>query len=72
MTPAENKAREIFNRHYMVLFDSDSDKGEEIQVSLLAKKCAIVTVQEVLMSTPGMFPVLIGYYGSVLAELEKM
>lgn len=58
--------------NYMVLFDSDSDKGEEILISLLAKKCAIVTVNEVLFSTPEMFPIIIMYYNSVLSELEKM
>lgn len=71
MTPKE-KANDIFNQHYMVLFDSDSDKGEEILISLLAKKCAIVTVNEVLFSTPEMFPIIIMYYNSVLSELEKM
>jgi len=66
MTPAENKAREIFNRHYMVLFDSDSDKGEEIQVSLLAKKCAIVTVNYLIWAVNQEF------FNEVLLELEKM
>lgn len=76
MTPKE-KAQEIFNAHYMVLFDSDSDKGEEILVSLLAKKCAIVTVNELQKALHGdlysrKLAGTILYYNSVLSELEKM
>lgn len=76
MTPKE-KAQEIFNSHYMVLFDSESDKGEEILVSLLAKKCAIVTVNELQKALHGdlysrKLTGAILYYNSVLSELEKM
>ncbi len=38
--PATRIASDIYNDHYMVLFDSESDKGEEILVSLLAQKNA--------------------------------
>lgn len=34
-------ADELFTEHYMVLFDSESDKGEECLVSILAIKSAI-------------------------------
>ena len=37
MTP-KDKAQDIFNSFYMILFDSESDKGEEIIVSMLAQK----------------------------------
>jgi hypothetical protein len=47
MTPKE-KAEELFNKCYMILFDSDSDKGEECLVSILAGKCAILCVDEIL------------------------
>lgn len=36
----KKEAGEIYNRFYMILFDSDSDKSEEINVSTLAKACA--------------------------------
>jgi hypothetical protein len=49
MTEKE-KAQEIFNQHYLVLFDSDSDKGEECLVSLLAIKASLVTVNQILSS----------------------
>ena len=73
----KEKAQEIFNAHYMILFDSESDKGEEILVSLLAKKCAIITVNELLKVLHGdlysrTLTGSIMYYNSVLSELEKM
>ena len=46
MTPKE-KAKELFYNHYMILFDSDSDKGQEILISLLSIKSAIITVDEI-------------------------
>ena len=36
----KKEAKDIYNRFYMILFDSDSDKSEEINVSTLAKACA--------------------------------
>lgn len=46
--PMRSQAQEIFDSFYVALFDSDSDKGEEVLVSLLAKKCALVHVQLLL------------------------
>jgi hypothetical protein len=46
----KDKAQEIFNSFYMILFDSESDKGEEILVSMLAKKCAIEAVTQIIQS----------------------
>lgn len=48
MIPQKQKANELFNKFYMTLFDSDSDKGEEILVSILAGKCAILCVDEII------------------------
>jgi len=48
MSKAKKKAIEIFNKNYFVLFDSESDKGEEILVSILSTKCALITVNEIL------------------------
>lgn len=47
MTPKE-KALDLFNQHYMVLFESDSDCGQECLVSILAKSAAIVTANEII------------------------
>lgn len=48
MVTSEVKAIELFNKHYFVLFDSDSDKGEEILVSLLAVKASLITIDEII------------------------
>lgn len=45
----KKEAKDIYNRFYMILFDSDSDKSEEINVSTLAKACAYEAVN--LMET---------------------
>jgi len=37
-------ANDIFLEHYMILFDSESDKGQECLITLLAKKSAIATI----------------------------
>lgn len=46
--PAEKEARNIILSHYVVLFDSDSDKGEEVLVSMLAQKSAEITVKKII------------------------
>lgn len=40
----KKEAGEIYNRFYMILFDSDSYKSEEVNVSTLAKSCALEAV----------------------------
>ena len=47
MTPKE-KAASIFNQHYMLLFEADSDISEEVLISILAKKSAMLAVKEVV------------------------
>jgi len=54
MTPKE-KAQELFNKHYMPLLESESDLSEEILVSILARKAALITVDEILLSNPTWF-----------------
>ena len=46
-TPKE-KAEDIFRKHYSELFQTDSDMSEEILISILSKKCAIISVDEIL------------------------
>ena len=73
MTPKE-KAHELFTSHYMILFDSDSDKGEEILISLLAIKLALVTVAQIIEAGP-YSPMQGGmkeYWQKVKMELKKL
>ena len=59
-------AKEIYVRHYIILFDSESDKGEEVLVSLLANKSAIATVEAILTDCKN-----VELYTKVLEYLKK-
>ena len=79
---AKDKAKELFNSHYMILFDSETDKSQEILVSILAIKAAIVTANEVIESravdlywenkTVPENDNLTIFYKKVINELNKM
>lgn len=43
-TPERKEAERLLNSYYIALMDSDSDKGEEILVTELASKCALIDV----------------------------
>lgn len=47
MTPKE-KATSIYNQHYVLLLEADSDISQEVLISMLAKKCALLSVKEVV------------------------
>lgn len=47
MTPKE-KATSIYNQHYVLLLEADSDINQEVLISILAKKCAMLAVKEVI------------------------
>lgn len=47
MTPKE-KATSIYNQHYVLLLEADSDISQEVLISILAKKCALLSVKEVI------------------------
>lgn len=67
MTNTEKKAVEIFMAHYLILLDSDSEKSEEILISLLAIKSAIVTVETVLSLKKD-----VDFWEKVKQEIEKL
>jgi hypothetical protein len=64
---AAEKAKEIYDKHYIALMDSESDKGQEIIVSTLAKQCALITVREILKETN-----FTSYYESVKREVKLL
>lgn len=66
MTPQE-KAQELFDKHYLIC----QDFTEEIQCSIQAKQCALVAVNEVLKTR--MFGVeFFHYWDNVKYAIEKM
>ncbi len=52
----EDTAQDIYTDIYMTLYDSDSDKGEEILVSILAQKISIRTVDRIILANPHSSP----------------
>lgn len=46
MTPKE-RAHQIINSIYIILFDSDTDKSEEITISILSIELSIQSVKEI-------------------------
>jgi hypothetical protein len=49
-TPKE-KAKELFNHYYILIQDIGGDLGHEILVSILAKNCALIAVDEIIKPT---------------------
>ena len=45
---AKEKANDLVNQYRMILMDEDTDCGNEILCSLIAKKCALIACDEIL------------------------
>lgn len=45
MTPKE-KANELFDKYYVLILQTESDISEELQISILAEKLALIAVDE--------------------------
>lgn len=48
LTAAEIMATNIYADHYIAIFDSETDKGEEVAISILAAKCALITIRHMI------------------------
>jgi len=51
MTPRE-KAEDLIAQFKIILMDSDSECGNEILCTLIAKQCAKLSVRQILSSNP--------------------
>jgi hypothetical protein len=76
MTPQE-KANELVNKHRIVLIQSDTDAGEEIICTTIAKQCALVVVDEVIANiepsvSMDIITARIKYWQEVKEEIEKL
>jgi hypothetical protein len=47
-TTPEEKAKELFNQYHNLIQDIGGELGQEILVSILAKNCALIAVDEIL------------------------
>ena len=75
MTPKE-KAKELFNKHYMAIFNIDSDYSEECLISILSQKHSLITVDELLRQFWDYRDIDLGssydYWQEVKDELNKL
>ena len=65
------KALELFNKHYLLILEIDNDLSEEIIISILAKKHALITVDEII-STFAIMGLGSKFYEDVKQEIEKL
>jgi len=74
MTPKEF-AINLFNKHYLLILEIDNDLSQEIIISILAKKHALLTVDEILSIKLLWFQKDfkdIDYWNEVKKEIEKI
>jgi hypothetical protein len=78
---AKDKAEELVNKHRMILIHSDTDLGEEIQCSIIAKQCSLIAVDEMIKLNGELYLNSIGldyyreknaYLFDVKQEIEKL
>jgi len=67
MTPQE-KAEKLVDSYRLILIKSDTDAGEEILCTLLAKECALVAVDEVI----NLGCIEVPYWFEVKQEIGKL
>jgi hypothetical protein len=49
---AKDKAMELVDTYRIMLMNSDTDCGEEILCTVIAKYCALIAVDEIIKSKP--------------------
>jgi hypothetical protein len=68
----EDKARELLDSYRMILMDADTDCGNEILCTTIAKDCAMIAVNEILDVTFYSSTQENEYWKAVKQEIIKM
>ena len=79
MKPKE-KANELVTMHHNLIQDIGGELGQEILVTILAKQCALILVDEIIKSNPHITPIIYGvpahstmeYWQEVRQEIENL
>ena len=74
MTP-KNKAEELINSYRIILMNEDTECGNEILCTSIAKQCALIAVDEILRSHHNLYGVnnkQVKFYSEVQQEIEKL
>jgi hypothetical protein len=65
----KQKARELFNEFYMILFEYENI-SEECLISIIAKKCALLTANE--LERNSLCPTTKKLWQNVINEIKKI
>jgi hypothetical protein len=71
MTPKE-KAKKLVDSYRIILMNEDTDCGEEILCTVIAKKCALIAVDEIYNSGLLVFVDDEQYWHEVKQEIEEI
>jgi hypothetical protein len=72
MTP-KNKANELVNSYRIILMNEDTECGNEILCTLIAKQCALIAVDELIYETQFEVPnIRQRWWIEVKHEIEKI
>jgi hypothetical protein len=66
---SKEKAVQLFNKYYVSILEVNNDLSEEILISILAKKHALIAVDEILELTGGHIN---QFYQKVKNELSNL
>jgi len=71
---AKDKANELVDTYRMILMNEDTEFGQEILCTIIAKKSALIAVDEIMKAIedvmlPNPFK---QYWGQIKSEIEKL
>ena len=73
MTPQQKKADNLVNQFRIVLMREDTECGNEILCTRIAKDCALIFVNEILTNSIHLLSSIeLYYWNEVKQELEKL
>jgi hypothetical protein len=74
MTPKE-KAEQLLHEYRYLFMNEGEDYGEEILVSLLSTKCALIAIDEIILShqmSVSCEDLVVDYWREVKQEIKKL
>lgn len=70
---SKEKAQNLFNKYHNSIQEIGEDLGQEIIVSVIAKQCALIAVEEIIYNTDGMISYNFeSYWHQVKQEIENL
>jgi len=71
----EDKAKSIYNDYYLMILENGKGLSQEITISILAKKSALIAVNEIIKAKKldlGIMSLDYKYWEKVKLEIEKL